>query len=60
MVVEPILVGDQLLGILLLGHSSPGHFSADERTLCGSVAGQVAQAILNFRHREEESGRRED
>lgn len=57
MILQPIVAGDVLLGVIVLGHSEPGHFDLDGTNLCAGVASQAGQAILNFRHREEESAR---
>jgi CRP-like cAMP-binding protein len=57
LLAQPILVESKPLGILVLGHSAPEQFSQNELEFCSSVARQVAQAILNFRFREEDQMR---
>jgi CRP/FNR family cyclic AMP-dependent transcriptional regulator len=57
MILQPVLAEHTLLAVIVLGHSGKGHFDLDDVNLCASVASQVGQAILNFRHREEESAR---
>jgi CRP-like cAMP-binding protein len=57
LIALPIAAGSAKLGLVLLGHSQPGHFDANALNLCVGVARQAAQAILNARHREEEESR---
>ncbi|MFN0066608.1 MAG: hypothetical protein ACKVYV_03130, partial [Limisphaerales bacterium] len=45
------------LGVLFLTGARPGCFDLNDLNLCASVASQTAQAILVFRHREEEAAR---
>jgi transcriptional regulator with GAF, ATPase, and Fis domain len=54
MLLVPILVNQEFLGIILLGHQQAGHFDLNDLNLAVGVARQAAQAILNARHREEE------
>lgn len=57
MILQPVLAEDVLLAVIVLGHSGKGRFNLDDVNLCSSVASQAGQAILNFRHREEEYAR---
>ena len=57
MILQPVLADDTPLGMICLGHSGKDRFDLDDVNLCSSVAGQAGQAILNFRHREEEAAR---
>jgi len=57
MILQPVLTGDIPLGVICLGHSDKEQFNLDDVNLCSSVASQTGQAILNFRHREEEAAR---
>jgi CRP/FNR family transcriptional regulator, cyclic AMP receptor protein len=57
LLISPISVENQLLGLTLLGGQEPGQFSLDALNLARGVAHQAAQAILNARHREEENAR---
>lgn len=53
----PIRLGDQSLGLILLGGQQPGQFDLNHLQLVLGVARQTAQAIVNARHREEEQAR---
>ncbi len=57
LVLVPIPLGAGLLGLLVLGHSSPGRFDLNHLNLAEGIARQTAQAILNLRHRDEEQSR---
>ncbi len=57
LLLAPIQVGDQSLGVIVLGGQQPGQFDANDLNLARGVARQTAQAILNARHREEEKAR---
>lgn len=57
MLVSPIGVEGQLLGLILLGAQERTRFDLDALNLARGVARQAAQAILNARHREEEQAR---
>jgi CRP-like cAMP-binding protein len=57
LVLAPIQVGGQTLGLILLGDAQPGQFDPNDLNLARGVARQAAQAILNARHREEEQAR---
>jgi CRP-like cAMP-binding protein len=57
MILQPVTAGDIVLGVIALGHSEPARFNLDDVNLCSSVGSQAGQAILNFRHREEEAAR---
>jgi len=57
MVLAPILVDPELLGIIVLGHQTAGQFDLNHLNLVKGVARQAAQAILNARHKEEEESR---
>lgn len=43
----PLIVGDEVLGALLLLHAEPGHFREEHRRLVETAAVQVAHAINN-------------
>jgi len=45
----PMLVGDDLIGVLSAASPEPGRFSADDQRLLGTVATQVAVAVQNAR-----------
>lgn len=57
MIFVPLQAQDRVLGVLVLGHASKSKFTPNHLNLCIGVAAQTAQAILNARHREEESAR---
>jgi GAF domain-containing protein len=57
LLIAPIQVSGQSLGLILLGGQRPGQFDANDLNLARGVARQTAQAILNARHREEEQAR---
>jgi len=57
LLLSPITVTGQLLGLIVLGGNKPGHFDLNALHLVRGVARQAAQAILNARHREEEQAR---
>ncbi len=57
LLLAPIRVGSQRLGLIVLGGRQPGQFDANHLNLAQGVARQAAQAILNARHREEEQAR---
>ena len=57
LLLAPIQVQDQSLGLILLGGQQPGQFDPNDLNLARGVARQAAQAILNARHREEEQAR---
>jgi GAF domain-containing protein len=57
LLLAPIQVGSQSLGLIVLGGQRPGQFDANDLNLARGVARQTAQAILNARHREEEQAR---
>lgn len=57
LLLSPISVESQLLGLILLGGKTPGQFDLNNLNLVRGVARQAAQAILNTRHREEEQAR---
>jgi CRP/FNR family cyclic AMP-dependent transcriptional regulator len=55
--LSPIAVEGQFLGLIVLGGSERGQFDLNALHLVRGVARQTAQAILNARHREEEQAR---
>ena len=57
MMYVPLQTEGRVLGILIFGHSVKAKFTPNHLNLCMGVAAQTAQAILNARHREEESAR---
>ena len=57
LLVCPITVEGQFLGLILLGGNARDHFDLNALNLARGVACQGAQAILNARHREEEQAR---
>jgi GAF domain-containing protein len=46
-VVAPMLVGEDVIGVLMAFHRKVGHFGNDALTLVRAIAGQVAVAINN-------------
>jgi CRP/FNR family transcriptional regulator, cyclic AMP receptor protein len=57
LLLSPIVVEGQLLGLIVLGGNERGQFDLNALNLVRGVARQAAQAILNARHREEEQAR---
>lgn len=57
LLLAPITVEGQLLGLIMLGGSARGQFDLNGLNLARGVARQAAQAILNARHREEDQAR---
>jgi GAF domain-containing protein len=57
MIVSPIRVENKLLGVIVLGHSQANIFDLDDVSLCSSIGSQAGQAIINFRHKEDEDRR---
>jgi CRP/FNR family transcriptional regulator, cyclic AMP receptor protein len=57
LLVSPITVESQLLGLIVLGSQERSQFDLNALNLTRGVARQAAQAILNARHREEEQAR---
>lgn len=57
LVLMPVAVDRQALGLIVLGGREPGQFDLNDLNLARGVARQAAQAILNARHREEEEAR---
>jgi CRP-like cAMP-binding protein len=57
LLISPISLENQSLGLILLGDREHNHFNLDGLTLARGIARQAAQAILNARHREEEQAR---
>ena len=57
LLLSPITVEDQLLGLIVLGGNERDQFDLNALHLARGVARQAAQAILNARHREEEQAR---
>lgn len=57
LLVCPITVEGQLLGLIVLGGNERNQFDLNALNLARGVARQAAQAILNARHREEEQAR---
>jgi CRP-like cAMP-binding protein len=57
LLLSPIAVEDQLLGLIVLGGNARGQFDVNALNLTRGVARQAGQAILNARHREEEQAR---
>jgi len=57
LLLVPIPIEHDLLGLIVLGGREPGRFDLDALNLTKGVAGQAGQAILNARHREEEQAR---
>jgi PAS domain S-box-containing protein len=54
----PLLVGERLVGVLVLRFPTARHFAADERALISNVASQCAQALERARlHKAEREGR---
>lgn len=57
LLLAPILIDGQVLGLIVLGGQQSGQFDLNELNLARGVARQAAQAILNARHREEDQAR---
>ena len=57
LLVSPIPVEGQLLGLIVLGGNARDQFDLNALNLVRGVARQAGQAILNARHREEEQAR---
>jgi CRP-like cAMP-binding protein len=57
LLLMPVAVEGQVLGLMTLGGRQPRQFDLNDLNLARGVARQVAQAILNARHREEEQAR---
>jgi CRP/FNR family transcriptional regulator len=57
LLLTPIVVGQQLLGLMVLGGRQQNQFDLDGLNLVRGVARQAGQAILNARHSEEEAAR---
>ena len=57
LLLSPITVEGQFLGLIVLGGNARGQFDLNALNLARGVARQAAQAILNARHREEEQAR---
>ncbi len=57
LLLNPISIGGQFLGLILLGGHEPNQFNLNHLNLARGVACQAGQAILNARHREEEQAR---
>lgn len=57
MLLVPIRTSTGGLGLLVLGHPEPRRFDINHLNLAGGIARQMAQAILNLRHREEQHSR---
>jgi CRP-like cAMP-binding protein len=57
LLLSPITVEGQLLGLILLGGNEHDQFDLNALNLARGVARQAGQAILNARHREEEQAR---
>jgi GAF domain-containing protein len=57
LLLSPVTLEGQLLGLIVLGGKERGHFDLNALNLARGIARQAAQAILNARHREEEQAR---
>lgn len=57
LLLSPITVEGQILGLIVLGGKERGQFDLNGLNLARGVARQAGQAILNARHREEEQAR---
>lgn len=57
LLVMPVSVEGQALGLIALGAREVGEFDLNDLNLARGVARQAAQAILNARHREEDQAR---
>jgi CRP-like cAMP-binding protein len=57
LLLSPIKLEGQLLGMIVLGGKDANQFDLNELNLVRGVSRQAAQAILNARHREEEQAR---
>jgi CRP-like cAMP-binding protein len=57
LLLMPVNVGNECLGLIVLGGHQTDQFDLNDLNLARGVARQTAQAILNARHREEEQAR---
>lgn len=57
LLLSPIIPESHLLGMVVLGGQEPESFDLNALNLVRGVARQAAQAILNARHREEQTAR---
>jgi CRP-like cAMP-binding protein len=57
MLIAPVLHEGQVLGLIILGGKERAQLDLNALNLARGIARQAAQAILNARHREEESAR---
>ncbi len=57
LLVSPIAVEGQLLGLIMLGGNERNQFDLNALNLARGIARQAGQAILNARHREEQQAR---
>jgi len=46
-IVVPLLIGEEVLGVLMLFHRQPNHFNEDQLELCMATAKQIAVALNN-------------
>jgi PAS domain S-box-containing protein len=59
-VAGPLLVGEEMIGILLVTHAEPNFFDANHLALLNSIAAQAAVAVRNAHLYEEEQQRRRE
>ncbi len=57
MILSPIVLKEQILGMIVLGGQERAQFDLDGLCLTRGIARQAAHAILNARHREEDQAR---
>jgi adenylate cyclase len=59
-IAAPLLLGDEIIGILLLTHAVPGFYDESHRVLLTSIAAQAAITVRNARLYAAEQRRRHD
>ena len=59
-IATPLLVGQELIGVLLATHAQPGFYDEDHLTLLNSIAAQAAVAMRNAQLYELEQRRRQE
>ncbi len=59
-IAAPLLVGQEIIGVLLATHAEPGFFDENHLVLMNSIAAQAAVAVRNAHLYEEEQRRRQE
>lgn len=57
LILAPILISGSLLGVMAFSHTLPRRFDRNHLNLVEGIGRQIAQALLNLRHREEQHSR---